>query len=553
VAQDINGTLIQFGYRWESFLGLPPVDFEAANNLIDDLDEERFDAEEMQREVDGLALLNPDQKVVFDTVIHAVDGTNDERVLFLEGAAGTGKTFTYKKILAHLRLQGKLCFGVASSAISAILLPGGRTAHSFFKIPIKVTSQSTCRIPVQSHLADIIRRTSLIIWDELPMSHKYTVEAVDKTLRDIMGIDLPFGNKVVLFGGDFKQILPVVLNGTRPQVINSCIKGSYIWRHVKKLHLSTNERALRQDGLAEMVLCVGNGADPYKDGIPFTVPSDLLPRDQTLAGLVSQIFPNLQDNFHDQDYIKDRIILTCKNKDVDDINALIADQIQGSELFEYKSADTIEDAEGTSASLYPMEFLNTLTPNGLPGHVLRLKKGLPIVLLRNLCLQKGLCNGTRLIIRDLQRHVIDAEITQGAHAGERVFIPRISLSPADTTLPFTLKRRQYPIRLAFAMTINKSQGQTLSDVGIYLPSPVFSHGQLYVAMSRVRDRSKLKILGSSDNPAIIQNVVYTEVSISYFHQFVWFSSANMNFLSYLGLINVIMQTSHPKVSNAYPR
>ena len=123
----------------------------------------------------------------------------------------------------------------------------------------------------------------------------------------------------------------------------------------------------------------------------------------------------------------------------------------------YLSADSVTDDDDPVA--YPEEFLNTLAPNGMPPHSLTLKVGAPIMLLRNLNSAQGQANGTRLICRGFHKHVIDAELCTGPHAGERVFLPRIQLKPSDDDMPFTLARRQFPIRPAFAMTINKAHGQ----------------------------------------------------------------------------------------------
>ena len=118
-----------------------------------------------------------------------------------------------------------------------------------------------------------------------------------------------------------------------------------------------------------------------------------------------------------------------------------------------------------------------MVPNGFPPHELKLKVNCPIILLRNINPSEGLCNGTRLICRRFDRNVIDAEISVGEHKGKRVFLPRIPFVPVQNVKDvFHFKRKQFPVRLCFAMTINKAQGQTLSYVGIYLREPVFSHG-----------------------------------------------------------------------------
>jgi ATP-dependent DNA helicase PIF1 len=133
-----------------------------------------------------------------------------------------------------------------------------------------------------------------------------------------------------------------------------------------------------------------------------------------------------------------------------------------------------------------MEFLNTINASGLPPHTLELKKGQPIILLRNVCPAYGLCNGTRLICRNFYSRLIEAEIAVGPRAGQIVYIPRMPLIHSDTSLPFDFKRVQFP------MSINKAQGQTLKFVGLWLEDPVFSHGQPYVGLSRVSRVNNVK-------------------------------------------------------------
>ncbi|PIA26945.1 hypothetical protein AQUCO_08400005v1 [Aquilegia coerulea] len=157
------------------------------------------------------------------------------------------------------------------------------------------------------------------------------------------------------------------------------------------------------------------------------------------------------------------------------------------------------------------ENTQALDPPSLPPFKLQLKKGYPIMLLRNLQPRDGLCNGTRLMVEQLGVRVIEARILTGSHVNDRVFIPRITLQPTDSEIPFKMSRRQFPVRLAFAMTINKSQGQSVKILGIDLQNPVFSHGQLYVALSRCTSLRNISVLLSSEEDETTTNVVYPEV------------------------------------------
>ncbi|WVZ92085.1 LOW QUALITY PROTEIN: hypothetical protein U9M48_038176, partial [Paspalum notatum var. saurae] len=434
--------------------------------------------------------LNEEQKAAYDKILATVD-TDQGGVFFVDGPGGTGKTYLYKALLATVRSRDRIAVATATSGVAASIMPGGRTAHSRFKIPLVIDDGALHKTKWDCKIAT---KASLIIWDEASMTKRQAVEALDNGLRDIMDRPrLPFGGKTIVFGGDFGQVLPVIRKGTRARIVAASLRKSYIWESMTHLKLVRNMRARVIHGSREYPLRIGDEETNSSGEIhlPDEVCVPYTKSDTDLDGLIDCIFPRLDENMSNTSYITSRAILSTRNDWVDMINMRMIGRFQGDRMVYHSFDSAVDDPH----NYYPPEFLNTLTPNGLPPHILKLKIGCPIILLRNIDPANGLCNGTRLVVRGFRRNSIDARNRARTTCGEEDFpTPYTLVSFDDEMFPFQFKRKRFPVRLSFAMTVNKARGQTIPNVGVYLPEPVFSHGRLYVAISRATARSNIKIL-----------------------------------------------------------
>ncbi|GJZ33286.1 ATP-dependent DNA helicase PIF1-like protein [Tanacetum coccineum] len=380
---EIKELLHKYGRSLADFKDLPQPDLKLLTNIDNHLIREAldFDIKKSRAEHQHLhSLLNPEQRIIYEDVVQSVHNK-----------------------------KGNFYFVYGPRGIVSLLLPTGKTAHSRFVIPLELIENNTCGIKQNTQLAELMQEVQLIIWDEAPMTQRYAFEALDTMLRDILGFTDSekrrqiFGGMTVLLGGDFRQILPVIPQAKRPEIVQACINMSELWRYCKVFTLTCSMRVneYSADGAADIakqefnrwVLAVGDGTLPAK----------------MKEGEDEPTWIDIPENF----LIK-TAILTPQNDDADAINEFMFKQLSGKSM--------------TCNSAY-----------------------------ENLNPSQGLCNGTRLIITDVGQFVIHAKILTGSHIGDEVVIHRIILTSPQSKWPFVLKRRQLPVKPCYAMTINKSQ------------------------------------------------------------------------------------------------
>jgi ATP-dependent exoDNAse (exonuclease V) alpha subunit len=336
-----------------------------------------------------------------------------------------------------------------------------------FKIPFCVNNQTVCALG-KSWRTKLFREADILIWDEAVCIEKDAVEAVERGFKELRADQRVFGGLLVVFCGDFRQVLPV----TQKSALENTIQQSIFWQHTKILRLSENMRAKDDTRFASLLMEIGNGV---LDSV--TIPPCC--SSSSLDELINFVFPQFEERLQETGYFENRAILAATNYLVDKVNSILLKRIAREE----KIYTWIE----STTKRYKNDYIRER---------IALKVGCPVMILANL--GHGLCNGTRMICLELGEETILGKVLTGICAGKRVEISRIA----------TEKKQQFPVALCFAMTINKAQGQTLDRVGLYLAAPVFAHGQLYCAFSRARSLDGVKVCAPAN---AVKNIVQKSI------------------------------------------
>ena len=239
--QSLNQMLLQNGTELKKFQALPQLPpgwklspQQTTQGLMN------------QKEVENLInSLNETQKQAYDAIMNSINESNNNnkersKMPFVDGPGGSGKSYLFRAITETLEQQQKTYLIVGSSKIASLSFKKGATAHSTFQIPISCHNTSTCNINTSSTLAEMTKNAAAILWDEAPMQSKHVLETVVRTLRDVMQINEYFGAKVIVFGGDFWQILPVKKRAQRAQIVSLTMNIATFWKEVTQHTLTAN-------------------------------------------------------------------------------------------------------------------------------------------------------------------------------------------------------------------------------------------------------------------------------------------------------------------------
>jgi hypothetical protein len=539
---DLNHRLTRNGGR-----GIETYGFPAPKFLRSEADRAQETAAlDMTRQRNLLSSMppcNPEQQQIFDNVMELTtqhrNGTH--AFVFISGPGGTGKTFLLKRLQAALRAAGKIIGVCASTSLAAQLFEGGQTAHSFFCYPVVDEDDNDEGVPqcrLDDERLELLRRCVVIFWDEFVSNDRSLFETVVALLSS-RGVFCLF-----VCSGDFRQILPIVPHGNKAETIAATVCSSAEWENFTTMHMTLNMRldALRREmptvepdrglALAEMAynasimaLAIGQAGGDCEilteeatqdtqilkiSGIEYFTAGD----GTRFHAALDWLYPA---GFSPEAALQ-ACVLSATNKSGDQWNDRIQNLNNGEEK-QYSSHDylcEVDDDKNLIASMIQERMLNNIVVSGVPNHEIRLKVNDVCLVTRNL-LVIGVANNQRVQIVQLRDKCVKVRTLEGDSGTSKVlFIPRIRFKfNTRYGKSYKMIRVQLPLRLAYCMTYNKAQGQTLDKVLLDTTEQPFAHGHAYVALSRVRSRNNIRIYCEEDavhdGQPTLRNVVYKEI------------------------------------------
>jgi ATP-dependent DNA helicase PIF1 len=342
------------------------------------------------------------------------------------------------------------------------------------------------------------------------MANRAVLACVDDVLRLCMSNEEEiFGGKIMLLLGDFKQTCPVVPHGSKEDILQASIRSFSLWSSLRIFHLTEPIRNAVDPDFSDFVESIGIGTNGSR------VDLSIIGAKQTADELIDFVYPS--EILDDPVTCALRSVLAPTNIQVDNYNAKIMKRLPGdihtcwaSDTLKNleEDSDAVEDAEPSSI----LDYIAKHTPPGCPPYALHMKEGAVYRLMRNISIERALVKNARVVARHIGQRVITVRlIRDGLEGCEDFLIPRICFEYTNPIHRQTILRRQFPLAPAYSTTFNSCQGLTLDKIGVDLTRPVFSHGQLYTALSRIRRREDCAVLLPDDS--FTTNVVFSELLV----------------------------------------
>jgi ATP-dependent DNA helicase PIF1 len=317
------------------------------------------------------------------------------------------------------------------------------------------------------------------------MVNQAAFNCAHETCQRCMDNPLPFGGKPIVLSGDFRQTCPGIRNGSRARIVQASIKSSSLWSMCETYQLTLPIRNAEDPDYAAFVDTIGDGAGP-------DIPLQMFSIVHSPEGLLDFVYP--PDILSSPSQCLKRVIVAPTNEQVDEYNRLLLQYVAGEERI-YYATDSLQESDDAGLAC-PQSVLDYYAEHALPGippHRLQIKINGVYRLMRNLSIDHGLVRNVRVVVVDAGDRLIIVRILQGMNSlSDNILIPRIPFT-SELSSGYTLRRKQFPLAPAYTTTFNSCQGMTVDVLGVDLTKPVFTHGQLYTAMSRVRNRKHMKI------------------------------------------------------------
>jgi hypothetical protein len=480
------------------------------------------------------ARLNTEQRTVFDFVQDKID-SNVPGIswVFANGPAGTGKTFVADGLLSYVRSKGFIAKASAATWLAAGNFPGAVSLHNLFGLGVSDGVERIQCAPSSSREI-ILRECRLLVIDELPFLTRIVFEAVFEFVKTLTSNStdpsLPAHHLVVLSMGDFRQLAPVVVgNVSESAVYEACIASSPRWSTVSQFDLTTLVRQADDPEYGAFVQSIGNGGVAIPDCAPgsntrkskfvavygeeveaqfASVGGDLIQVPHAAfvcekESVVDSVYPDLRGA--GLSLSQPRCILVCTNKQKDDWNSYVQSHFPG-------NSTRLPAGHVVRRGNLSEEEMQNMSKQSVPSGVLELKVGDVCLVISPVCVEEGgICNNTRVRIEAIHPNLKVIRVKPIGPNSSSYWLPRRWYRNVDMGKHGVIDRLQFQLQLAFAMTVHKAQGQTLDFAALDCTSPCFAHGQLYVALSRVRRSDSIVFYNSRvENGAgvVCLNIVY---------------------------------------------